>query len=134
MRKSQGFAGKVLIRKRDACVADLERYVVERAQLVEQLRQTDAMIRATQAYIRELDIRSGHAVPDRRLRGDSSIRHMVLSVLAGADRPMRALEIQTAIQQEFNRYVERTSLSPILSKLREAGTLEHSTKLGWSIP
>lgn len=134
MRKSNRFTGKELVSKRAECVADVEKLFVERSELVEQLRQVDAMISATEAYIRELDIRAGHAPADRRLRGAKSIREMVTTVLAGTDRPLRAVEIQTAIDKEFDRYVERTSLSPVLSKLREAGKLKHEDGVGWSIP
>lgn len=133
MRKADRFAGKVLIRRRSSCVADLEKLCAERDELVEQLRHLDAMIGATQAYIRELDIRSGEAPPDRRLRGARSIREMVLTVVEQAGGPLRASDIQARIEKEYGRHVERTSLSPVLSKLRWAGKLRHGEE-GWNIP
>ena len=132
MKTVHRFAGKVLISKRGTCVDDLEKLVAQRERLIARLWQVDAMIRATQAYIRELDIRAGDAPSDRRLRGALSIREMVLTLVAKADGPLRASEIQTRIEEEFDRYVERTSLSPVLSKLRWAGELEHGEE-GWSI-
>lgn len=133
MRKADRFAGKVLLRKRSSCIADLEQLYAERDELIEQLRQLDAMIGATQAYIRELDIRAGDAPADRRLRGARSIREMVLTVVTQSGGPLRASEIQARIEKEFSRRVERTSLSPVLSKLRWAGKLEHGEE-GWNIP
>lgn len=133
MGKADRFAGRVLIRRRSSCVADLEKLCVERGQLLEQLRHVDAMIGATQAYIRELDIRAGDAPADRRLRGARSIREMVLTVVTQAGGPLRASDIQARIEKEFGRRVERTSLSPVLSKLRWAGKLGHGEE-GWNIP
>ncbi|MET3723717.1 hypothetical protein [Sphingomonas trueperi] len=133
MIKADRFAGKVLLRKRSSCIADLEQLYAERDELIEQLRQLDAMIGATQAYIRELDIRAGDAPADRRLRGARSIREMVLTVVTQAGGPLRASDIQARIEKEFSRRVERTSLSPVLSKLRWAGKLGHGEE-GWSIP
>lgn len=133
MGKADRFAGKVLLRRRSSCIADLEQLSAERDELMEKLRQVDAMIGATQAYIRELDIRAGDAPPDRRLRGALSIREMVITVVTQSGGPLRASDIQTRIEKEFGRHVERTSLSPVLSKLRWAKKLEHGEK-GWSIP
>jgi hypothetical protein len=133
MRTVDAFAGKVLITKRSTCVKDLEDLFAEREQLLEQLRQTDAMISATQAYIRELDVRSGAAPADRRLRGACSIREMVLTIVEKSDGPLRATEIQARIDADYDRYVERTSLSSLLSKLRWAGKLAHDEK-GWRMP
>jgi hypothetical protein len=133
MGKADRFAGKVLMRRRSSCVADLEQLSAERDELMEQLRQVDAMIDATEAYIRELDIRAGDAPTDRRLRGARSIREMVLAVVTQAGGPLRASDIQARIEKEFGRRIVRTSLSPVLSKLRWAGKLRHGEE-GWSIP
>jgi hypothetical protein len=136
MKKRSGsrFAGKVLLSKRETKANELDRLVADRESLLEQVKQVDGLIAATRAYIRELDIRTGAAPDDRRLRGTMSIRDMSLQVLDEAGHPMTVTEIRKAIEARFNQQIERTSLSPILSKMAQAGRLRHEDYVGWSVP
>ena len=102
--------------------------------MLEQVKQIDGMIAATRAYIRELDIRSGVAPGDRRLKGGRSIRDMALEVLTAAGEPMQVSQIRAAIGDKFGQQIERTSISPILSKMAQSGQLRHEADHGWSIP
>ncbi len=128
------FAGKVLLGKRHSKVADLEKFTAQRASLLAEVKQLDVLIAATRAYIRELDIRDGHAPGDRRLRGTQSIREMAVQVMRDAGHPMQVSDIREAIAARFGQQIERTSISPILSKLAQAGTLRHEDDVGWSLP
>lgn len=126
------FVGKVLLGKRHNKVEDLERFTAQRAALLLEVKNLDGLIAATRAYIRELDIRAGEVPADRRLRGGRSIRDMALQVMKEAGRPMQVSEIRAAIEATFGQSIERTSISPILSKMGQAGHIRHDD-VGWSI-
>lgn len=128
------FAGKILISKRENKVAELDQLLADRENLLQQLKHVDGLVAATRAYIRELDILSGDVPGDRRLRGTTSIRDMALQVLEDAGRPLRVSEIRSAIQHKFGQKIERTSISPVLSKMAQAGRLRHDDDVGWSLP
>ncbi len=124
----------MLLSRRETKVAELDQLLVDRDGLLGQVRQVDGLIAATRAYIRELDIRSGGAPGDRRLRGTASIRDMALSVLRGADGPLQVSAIRRGIEERFGERIERTSLAPILSKMGQRGELRRDEDVGWSIP
>lgn len=128
------FAGKILLAKRSEVARDLKQFLSTREGLLAQLKQLDGMIAASRAYLRELDIRAGNVPEDRRLRGPVSIREMTLQVLREAGHPMHVAQIRHTIETKFGRPVERTSISPILSKMAQAKHLHHDADVGWSIP
>jgi len=128
------FAGDVLADTRQRCVQDLERLTMTRADLLDQVKKLDAFIAKTKAYLRDLDIDGGDAPRDRRLSGKRSIRDMTLHVLKEAARPMQVSEIRDAIERQFGQAVPRTSISPTLSKMAQAGALLHDDDVGWSLP
>lgn len=133
-KTSSRFAGRVLLSKRETKVAELDRLLADRARLMGQVGEVDGLIAATRAYIRELDVRSGSAPGDRRLRGATSIRDMALDVLREADAPMQVTAIRRRIEERFGQRIERTSVSPILSKMAQRGELRHEDDVGWSLP
>lgn len=131
---SSRFAGKILLARRESKISELDRLLAERQHLLEQVKHVDGLIAATRAYIRELDVRSGRVPTDRRLRGAMSIRDMALEVLGQSGGPMRVSEIRDQIETKFGQRIERTSISPVLSKMAQAGKLRHEDDVGWSIP
>jgi NAD(P)H-nitrite reductase large subunit len=52
-----------------------------------------------------------------------TIKEMAKAVLTTAEEGMTSSEILTAISEAYGRTIDRTSLSPQLSRLKEAGEL-----------
>ena len=62
--------------------------------------------------------------PTKRRQFEKSIKEMVLEVLRANDMaPMSALDILDAIKTRFGADIERTSLSPQLSRLKNDGLI-----------
>lgn len=133
MKKTDSpFSGKVLLRKREDRVRELDQLAAQRRQLLDDLKMVDGQIAACRAYIRELDIRAGDLPDDRRLKGKVSIRDMILQVLADAGTALTVTELRKAIEDRFGRTVERPSISPILSRMRASGEIRQEGDARWS--
>lgn len=123
----------VLDMLRQETAEDLARWEADRVKHLEELKRLDAIISATRAYLRKLNSQAGDGPDDGRLAGSFSIRQMTERVLSEANRPMRVTEILEAIRLQFGRAVERTSISPILSKMAQNGKLHRDDDVGWSL-
>ena len=68
----------------------------------------------------------------RSIRPAGTLKQMAFTVLYEADKAMTALQILDAIGEKFGQKIERTSMSPQLSRLGDAGVLIRQENL-WSI-
>lgn len=133
MKKTDSpFSGKILLGKRKDRIRELEEFEAERRRLLADLKLVDGQIAACRAYIRELDIRAGDLPDDRRLKGKVSIRDMVLQILADAEMGLTVTELRKAMEGRFGRTVERPSISPILSRMRDGGEIRQEEDARWA--
>lgn len=115
---------------------DLESLHAELERLNAQARHVRRLIAARESYQADManlaraDFDNACRVAPRR---QSSIREAALEVLAVAREPMTANELRERLSERLGRTLERTSLSPILSKLAQAGALEKND-VGWFLP
>lgn len=65
-------------------------------------------------------------------RPAGTLKQMAFTVLHEADQAMTAAQILEAINKKFGQKIERTSMSPQLSRLGDAGVLLRTENL-WSI-
>lgn len=90
------------------------------AEILEQMKLLDqelAEIRATWATLH------GEAGPPLRRTSQITIKEMVRSILRSRPDGLAAGQILQEIQERFGVAVERTSLSPQLSRLRDSGVV-----------
>ena len=59
-----------------------------------------------------------------------TIKDMIRAVLRNANGPLMSPNILQEIQSDFGRAIERTSLSPQLSRMKDDGEV-YMTELGW---
>ena len=59
-----------------------------------------------------------------------TIKDMIRAVLRNANGPLMSTSILQEIQSDFTRVIERTSLSPQLSRMKEEGEV-YMTESGW---
>jgi hypothetical protein len=88
------------------------------AEILEQMKLLDqelAEIRATWATLQ------GGGGPPPRRASQMTIKEMIRSILRSRPDGLAAGEILQEIQERFSVAVERTSLSPQLSRLRDSG-------------
>jgi hypothetical protein len=61
-------------------------------------------------------------------------RDMVLEVLRASDVPLGVASIMQAVERRFGERIPRTSVSPLLAKLRDAGGIVLHVGGKWTIP
>jgi hypothetical protein len=86
-------------------------------------------LKALKAELKELQVAENAlggqeaAAPAAPSSSAPTIKDMALAVLSNAPDGFNSAEILAAIKEEFSREIERTSLSPQLSRLKDAGTI-----------
>ncbi|MBJ6122527.1 hypothetical protein [Sphingomonas mollis] len=59
---------------------------------------------------------------------------MVLEVLRASDVPLGVASIMQAVERRFGERIPRTSVSPLLAKLRDAGGIVLHVGGKWTVP
>lgn len=87
---------------------------------------------AAAEYVR----RSQTSAASKQRKGNSqeTIKSQVVKILKNSTKGLKAIEIQEALNREFNRQVKRESLSPQLSRLASEGVIEKTKGMMWVLP
>ena len=80
-----------------------------------------------------LEARTTPFGPDGQVQGTMTIKDMIRDVLKSAPQGQTSTEIQTKIAEHFNRQIERTSLSPQLSRMKDDGEVTLIDNM-WFLP
>lgn len=89
------------------------------AEIKEQMKLLRAEQKEIQVARAALDAEGGDDAPYGALTGTPTIKEMAKDVLSGAQDGMTSSEILAAIKEKFGRTVDRTSLSPQLTRLKD---------------
>lgn len=108
----------------------------ERKELEHQIASLQARLNRVQAAITALTagdlFDELNGLPSRRPRAPGTLKQMAFTVLYEAGKAMTANQILDGIGEKFRQKIDRTSLSPQLSRLGEARVLIRNENL-WSI-
>jgi hypothetical protein len=102
------------------------------AEILDQMKVLERELEEIRAAWGALELETGSP----RAKQSPTIKDMVRQILRGRPDGLRAKELLREIQDRFGVTIERTSLSPQLSRLRESGeiTLENGRWYSLQIP
>jgi len=119
-KTAKNVAGPVDFIYRRIIVTVLRQFLSRReAEILEQMKVLEKELAEIRAAWAALQSEAGVGPP----RPSVTIKDMVRQILKGRPDGLRAKELLREIQDRFGVAIERTSLSPQLSRLREAGEI-----------
>ena len=102
---------------------------------IEDLKSELAQLEIAQSAINESGKKYKNYISELNLYTENkpiTIKGMILKVLEQENSPLTAIEILNLINTRFNKDLERTSLSPQLSRLKEEGSVSYDSKY-WTL-
>lgn len=102
---------------------------------IEDLKSELAQLEIAQSAIKESGKKYKNYISQFNLYTENkplTIKGMILKVLEQENAPLTAIEILNLINARFDKDIERTSLSPQLSRLKEEGSVLYDNKY-WTL-
>jgi len=113
------------IEQREAEIKEL------RKALYEELKQ----LKAAKAAISGISVRAESGDESSSAQAEPTIKEMTLEVISDAERALTAEEILQAIKSKFLKEIQRTSLSPQLTRLKREGRIVYDIETSqWGFP
>lgn len=113
------------IEQREAEIKEL------RKALYEELKQ----LKAAKAAISGISVRVESSDESSSAQAEPTIKEMTLEVISDAERALTAEEILQAIKSKFLKEIQRTSLSPQLTRLKREGRIAYDVETSqWGFP